>query len=305
MELLHWIKPYKRLLCSMQLNLNPNSLDYLIEDNIVHYPLLLCLNMSNDIINYIIKHQDKLRHFTSTMPKLPFTIDNICEYLFNWECNMHYTQGVLLNARYISLIEKNLILLNNSNINILYANSAALHLVDLNPHVIDWKYLSCNTNPIAIQILKENIDKIYWEYLSENPSAIEILTEHQDKIFFRTLAKNPNAMELIKKYMDKIEIVYLSYNTNPEALHIVEQQLHTLKNWAPLSMNPAAIKILEKHKNKIDWYWLSQNPGIFEYNYLKMAKERMHILREELMMKALHPSRIERLIELGCDIDDL
>jgi hypothetical protein len=36
-----------------------------------------------------------------------------------------------------------------------------------------------------------------------------------------------------------------------------------------------------------------------------MAKERMHILREELMMKALHPSRIERLIELGCDIDDL
>jgi hypothetical protein len=145
----------------MQLNLNPNSLDYLIEDNIVHYPLLLCLNMSNEIINYIIKNQDKLRHFTSTMPKLPFTIDNICEYLFNWECNMHYTQGVLLNARYISLIEKNLILLNNSNINILYANSAALHLVDLNPHVIDWKYLSCNTNPIAIQILKENID--FWD----------------------------------------------------------------------------------------------------------------------------------------------
>ena len=141
--------------------------------------------------------------------------------------------------------------------------------------------------------------------MSENPSAIEILTDHQDKIIFRTLAKNPNAIELIKKYIDKIELVNLSYNTNPEALQIVEQQLYKLTNWAPLSMNPSAIKILERNKDKINWYWLSQNPAIFEYNYLKMAQQRMTILREELMMKSLHPSRIERLIELGCDIDDL
>ena len=305
MELLPWVTPYKRLLCSMQLNLNPNSLDYLIQNNIPHYPVLLCINMSNEIINYLITNQDKIRHFTSTMPSLTFTIDNICEYVFNCESTLHYTQGILLNARYISLIEKNLKLLNKSNRNILYANSEALHLVDLNPEVIAWDYLSCNTNPIAIQILKENIDEIYWVYLSENPSAIEILTEHQDKIIFRTLAKNPNAIELIKKYINKIDLVHLTYNTNPEALDIVEKQLDTLTNWAPLCMNPAAIKILEKHKHKINWYWLSQNPAIFEYNYLKMAKERMTILREELMMKSLHPLRIAKLIELGCDIDDL
>jgi hypothetical protein len=42
-----------------------------------------------------------------------------------------------------------------------------------------------------------------------------------------------------------------------------------------------------------------------EFNYKKVATKRMNILREDLMMKALHPKRIEKWLEQGLDIDDL
>ena len=48
------------------------------------------------------------------------------------------------------------------------------------------------------------------------------------------------------------------------------------------------------------------NPNIFEphYDYLKI-KKRTHIYAEELFMKTLHPSRIQKLLDMGVDIDDL
>jgi hypothetical protein len=63
--------------------------------------------------------------------------------------------------------------------------------------------------------------------------------------------------------------------------------------------------MLQQNQDKINWYWLSFNPSIFEYDYDTMAKERMTLLREELMMKTLHPSRIEKWLDAGMSIDDL
>ena len=50
---------------------------------------------------------------------------------------------------------------------------------------------------------------------------------------------------------------------------------------------------------------LSSNPSIFNkrINY-KYLYQRMNIIREELIMKCLHPSRLERWIEMSGDIDD-
>ena len=299
MELLPWVKSKENKLCSTQLNVNPSALEYIMTHNIPQFPLILSLNSSPDLINHIIKNKNKLEF------NIFFKTENIFENLITCSRVIKYERGILLNPLYIKLIEKNFHLLNKTKRDVLYANPAALHLLDLRPKSIEWDYLSSNTNPIAIKLLKENIDKIYWTYLSANPAAIEILTENQDKIIFRTLASNPNAITLIKKYMHRIDLVSLCYNTNPEIIDIIESQLDKLTNWGPLSENPSAIKILQKNQDKIMWYFFSQNPAIFEYNYLKMAEERMRLLREELMMKSLHPSRIARLIELGCDIDDL
>ena len=40
---------------------------------------------------------------------------------------------------------------------------------------LDWKYLSANPN--AIELLKNNKDKIVWEYLSENPAIFDEILE--------------------------------------------------------------------------------------------------------------------------------
>ena len=74
-------------------------------------------------------------------------------------------------------------------------------------------------------------------------------------------------------------------------------------DWNRLSLNPNAMCILEKNTDKIDWYALSWNTSIFNINY-KFMKERMNIIKEELIMKSMHPSRLERFLEMGGEIDD-
>jgi len=53
-----------------------------------------------------------------------------------------------------------------------------LDWIDINN--INWNNLSLNKN--AIDLLKNNKDKIEWNNLSLNPNAIELLKENQDKI---------------------------------------------------------------------------------------------------------------------------
>jgi hypothetical protein len=63
--------------------------------------------------------------------------------------------------------------------------------------------------------------------------------------------------------------------------------------------------LLEKNRDKIHWRMLFTNPSIFtkkiNYEYLY---QRMNVIREEMMMKCMHPSRLERWIEMGGDIED-
>ena len=129
-------------------------------------------------------------------------------------------------------------------------------------------------------MIKANPDKIDWFTLSVNPSAIKYLEKHPDKINYWALSWNIAAIHLIESNMDKI-------------------------HWMGLSSNSAALHILKRNQSKIDWVQFSTNPGIFDYNYQTLAIERTNLLREELMMNALHPRRIQYLLENGLDIEDL
>jgi hypothetical protein len=71
-----------------------------------------------------------------------------------------------------------------------------------------------------------------------------------------------------------------------------------------LNTNPNVIRLFEKNINKINWIWLSMNNNIFELNY-DYLKQRMDIFREELIMKAWHPTRVMKWIEDGLDMEDL
>ena len=75
-------------------------------------------------------------------------------------------------------------------------------------------------------------------------------------------------------------------------------------DWRILSQNPNAISLLEKNQHKILWSWLSSNPSIFEIDY-ESLKERCAIYKEELMQIALHPLRIQKLLDAGISIGEL
>ena len=138
-----------------------------------------------------------------------------------------------------------------------------MELLAKNDDKIDWSSLS--SNPYAIFILEENQDKLNWEKLSLNTEAMSILEENQDKINWPRLSINPNAISILQKNQDKIDWNWLSSNLN-------------------------AMSILQKNQNKIDWQRLSVNNGIWEINYV-FLKERMDILREDLIKTVFHPKK--------------
>jgi len=71
-----------------------------------------------------------------------------------------------------------------------------------------------------------------------------------------------------------------------------------------LNPHPEVSGILEQNQEKIDWFWLSSNPCIFELD-LDALKERCAIFKEELIQRSMHPSRIQRLLDMGYEIEDL
>ena len=164
----------------------------------------------------------------------------------NWNaiCKYPYIDIVSILRKRIQYEKK----LSKSNYNELDYNS-----------LINWRNISANPN--AIELLKENQDKIHWDILSSNPNAIEILKNNQRYINWLRLSKNPNAIELLKNNNDKIYWTELS--SNPNAIELIKNRIQYEKttishlndyiNWSKLSSNPNAIQILKENKNKIDW----------------------------------------------------
>jgi hypothetical protein len=71
-------------------------------------------------------------------------------------------------------------------------NAEAIDLLKENPDKIDWYWLSQNSSLDAVALLKKNPDKINWICLSSNPNAIDLLKENPDKIIWYNLSKNPS-----------------------------------------------------------------------------------------------------------------
>jgi uncharacterized protein YicC (UPF0701 family) len=89
---------------------------------------------------------------------------------------------------------------------------------------------------------------------------------------------------------------------NENAINILEKNLDKV-NWNCLSHNKNAINILEKNLDKVNWNSLSENRNIFELDLI-FLKQRMDIIREELMIKVYHPLRFKKYLDIGYDIAD-
>jgi hypothetical protein len=179
---------------------------------------------------------------------------------------------------------------------------------ETNPNCYIWSSLS--KNPKAIPLLIKNIEKIDWGRLSLNPckEAIDLLKQYPDKIDWMSFSSNPYAMDMLHQNPDKIN--YWGLCWNPFAIdmievHMARKDIVPVVSWLGLSQNRNAMHILEKNQDKIDWLQLSLNPGIFQPNYKQLTVERMNRLREELMQKTLHPSKIQYWLDNGMSLEDL
>ena len=140
-----------------------------------------------------------------------------------------------------------------------------------------------STNPNAIYLLEQNMDKINWDYLSANLNAIHLLEQNIDKIRWNWLSFNPNAIHLLEQNVDKI-------------------------NWAMLSGNPNAIHLLEQNIDKIDWIRLSANPNAIHLlaplNHAQMRIENKEFF-QELVQFICHPTWLFKCASrLHMDLDE-
>jgi hypothetical protein len=146
-------------------------------------------------------------------------------------------------------------------------NSKILFLLrnDKYKNKINWDNLSSNTNPEILEFLFEHPDKINYCRLSGNNTnkALEYLKEHQDKIDWIQLSKNVNdgAIELLKNNQNKINWYYFSMNNNDNAFELFIDNID-LVNWYSIvyNTNTKALKLLMKYKYKItNWSGLCLN----------------------------------------------
>jgi hypothetical protein len=167
---------------------------------------------------------------------------------------------------------------------------------------INWLELSGNS--FAIDILKQNIDKINWVSILKNPNAIDIilqhidvmngldllssnthfkalewLTNHPEQISWYYLSANPNAMNLLLQYPEKISWDGLSQN--PSAIDMLLENTDKI-SWTNFSRNPhpKAIESLKANTEYIDWVMLSTNPGAEELFLLYPNKWYWNLLSE-------------------------
>ena len=140
------------------------------------------------------------------------------------------------------------------------------------------------------QYILDNPDKGWnYKYLSYNPNITwEIVKANPDKDWnYYLLSGNPNiTWEIVKANPEKPwNYCYLSANPNI--------------TWEIVKANP------EKPWN---YLYLSLNSmGKYDLPFCIMkrkAKERIEKIKEELIAKAWHPSRVERWLEAGIDIED-
>ena len=65
-----------------------------------------------------------------------------------------------------------------------------------------------SSNPNAINLLEQNMDKIHWDALSGNPNGISLLEQHPEKINWYDLSKNPNIFTYDYEAMRKKCLVF-------------------------------------------------------------------------------------------------
>lgn len=136
----------------------------------------------------------------------------------------------------------------------------------LNPNSINWHGISKNPSRETIQMLRDNVTKIYWPKLctyNMASEAFDLFKEFgpQDLKTVSHFGANPNreARDLVmeSRVIDKD---LLCQNPNPKVLPIIDDLMSNATTWSPTTWaNCRAINIIKKYKN-VQPHYLSCNP---------------------------------------------
>lgn len=274
-----WIDLNKIHWDTLVLNSNPKAM-HLIEENLDKIQDWEWLSRNFNALSILEKHPDKVD--------------------WNSLCYNKNPQALALLEKYCPREKWDWDALSNN------PNAAALYLLKKHPEKINWCKLSGNPGAAAISLLEENPDKINWSLLCFNQNAIPLLEKNLDKVVWEHLIYNPNATPLLEKHLEKLtETERKVFNSHHGFRHTCSQN-NTGWNWVVLSQNPDAIHLLEQNQDKINWANLSANPNIF-LTYEEM-REQNTAFRNELLEVALHPTRIQKMLELtppGTSLEDI
>jgi len=137
-----------------------------------------------------------------------------------------------------------------------------------------WGSIARNTNPRAIEIIRENMEKVDLNQLCANPSAVGLLEEFPEKIGYRFLLENPNAEKLLRRKLledpefyektTKSDLYKFYLSSNPCAISILKEHPELI-SWSALGQNPnpEAMDLIVRNQELMDIYYLSKNPNAF------------------------------------------
>ena len=281
--LINWLQPCEHKINYYGLSQNPSPLAIpLLEKNIDKVDWF-ALSSNPNAISILEKNLNKvdwseLCYNINAIPIIENYINNTyndskSHYSIYWDNHIDW-EMLSSNPSAVNIIENNFETIKNVTIYSYYS------------HAWEWSGLCMNTNPKVVRMVDEDIngfDYINWVYLSSNPSAIYILEENLDKVNWEELSTNPNAIPIIEKNLDKVNWTRLSCNKNPEALRIFEKNLDKV-DWKCISANPnpEIIPLLKRNLDKIYWNNLAQNPiGISVIKHV-LNNTLTNILRKNL-----------------------
>lgn len=134
-----------------------------------------------------------------------------------------------------------------------------------------WSGICEKVSKDLIPIYEKNMDKLDWGKLSSNPFVMDMIMQNLDKVSWHHFCLNPKCFSYLKENPDKIKWNFMCGNRCMEAIPWIE-------------------KHMKEDPQKIPYLELSGNPNIFELDF-DFLKERMDLIREELLEKAWNPKR--------------
>jgi len=280
------------------------------------YVYYLNLNKSNEAIEFLKQNPQYIRW--EILSANPFAIDLLLENFtkIDWIpfCKNPAAIDILIQ-------DEDTIVWNAFSSN---PHPKAIELLKKNKGIIDYYELATNHGETEIIIeqletalfinvtkdhphynIKQRVRKNYIQRVCMNESSElvnYIYTHCYEYIDWKVLSRNPGAVDILLKNMDKIDYISLSANSHPTIIKLMMEVYPHYIDWKDFIKHVSDYAFIVRSNPELK-EWIFVNPIIFDYKAI--SKYKMDIIKEELMMKTLHPSRIAKLIEMGVDIDDL